>query len=73
MRKNRHTRNCAMPFVCIAMRQARGFAHRKAISSGIHQALVETFDVPQDDLFMAIRSLRVGKDVTPLATRRHVC
>ena len=50
MRQSRHTRNSAVPFVCIAMRKARGSVHRKAISSGIQHALVETFGVPQDDL-----------------------
>jgi len=42
-----------MPLVRIAP-QARGSAHRKAISSGIQHALVETFGVPQDDLFQVI-------------------
>jgi len=49
-----HTRNSAMPLVRIAVPQARGSAHRKAISSGIQHALVETFGVPQDDLFQVI-------------------
>jgi 4-oxalocrotonate tautomerase len=52
-----------MPLVRIAMPRAKGSAHRKAISSGIQQALVETFGVPQDDLFQVITEHEPGSEI----------
>ena len=43
-----------MPLVRIAVPQGKTPQHRKAISQGMHRALVETFDVPEDDLFQVI-------------------
>ncbi len=43
-----------MPLVRIAVPTGKSPAYRKAISEGIQRALVETFDVPKDDLFQII-------------------
>jgi phenylpyruvate tautomerase PptA (4-oxalocrotonate tautomerase family) len=43
-----------MPLVRIAVPTGKSPAYRKAISDGIQRALVETFDVPKDDLFQII-------------------
>src|SRR3954453_20167888 len=43
-----------MPLVRIALPGGKGPEYRKAISEGIQLALVETFDVPKDDLFQII-------------------
>ena len=40
-----------MPLVRTAVPQGKSKAHRQAISDGIHQALIKTFNVPADDLF----------------------
>ena len=52
-----------MPLVRIALPQAKGAAHRKAISSGIQRALMETFGVPQDDLFQVITEHQPGAEI----------
>jgi 4-oxalocrotonate tautomerase len=44
----------AMPLVRITMPKGKSVEHRKAISQGVHAALVETFNVPNDDLFQII-------------------
>ena len=43
-----------MPLVRIAVPTGKSPAYRKAISEGIQRALVETFDVPKDDLFQIV-------------------
>ena len=43
-----------MPLVRITMPKGKTPEHRKAISQGVHAALVETFNVPNDDLFQII-------------------
>jgi len=48
-----------MPLVRIAMPQA----HRKGISSGIQQPLVETFGVLQDDLYQVIIEHEPGTEI----------
>ena len=52
-----------MPLVRIALPQARGAAHRKAISSGIQHELMEAFGVPQDDLFQVITQHEPGTEI----------
>src|SRR5215510_7439163 len=52
-----------MPLVRIAMPRTKGSAFRKAVSSGIQQALVETFGVPQDDLFQVITEHEPGTEI----------
>jgi phenylpyruvate tautomerase PptA (4-oxalocrotonate tautomerase family) len=43
-----------MPFVRIDLRAGKPPAYRQAIAKGIHQALVETMAVPEDDRFQVI-------------------
>lgn len=43
-----------MPLVRIAVPAGKPPTYRRAISEGIQRALVETFGVPQDDLFQII-------------------
>ncbi len=43
-----------MPLVRIALQKGKTVAFRKTIVEQIYAALRETFDVPEDDLFMLI-------------------
>lgn len=43
-----------MPLVHIALRAGKPPAYRQALCDGVYRALQETFDVPEDDQFMAI-------------------
>ncbi|HAE48308.1 MAG: tautomerase family protein [Tistrella sp.] len=43
-----------MPLVHISLRSGKPEAWRQAIFDGVYQALRDTFDVPEDDQFMAI-------------------
>ncbi|MFC6138581.1 tautomerase family protein [Paraburkholderia silvatlantica] len=43
-----------MPFTRIAVRAGKPATYRKALAQGIHQALMEVFKVPEDDIFMVI-------------------
>ena len=43
-----------MPFVRIDLRAGKPPAYRRAIANGIHQALVETIGIPEDDRFQII-------------------
>ena len=43
-----------MPLVRIDLRRGKSPAYKKAICDGIYRALRETFNVPEDDRFMAI-------------------
>ena len=43
-----------MPLIHVAMRTGRSAATRDAICDSIHRALHETFDVPEDNEFIAI-------------------
>ena len=43
-----------MPLARITIPRNRSIEFRKAISAGVHRALVETFDVPESDLFQII-------------------
>jgi 4-oxalocrotonate tautomerase len=52
-----------MPLVRFAVPRSRSAEHRKAISRGIQQALVETFDVPEDDLFQVITEHEPGVEI----------
>ena len=44
-----------MPFVNISLLKGKSREHRRAIADGVHQALVETYDVPPDDHFQIIK------------------
>ncbi|RAP64771.1 4-oxalocrotonate tautomerase [Achromobacter sp. HZ01] len=43
-----------MPLVHISLRTGKPEAYRQAIFDGVYQALRETYDVPDDDQFMAM-------------------
>lgn len=43
-----------MPFTRIAVRAGKPAAYRKALTQGIQRSLMETFNVPQDDIFMVV-------------------
>jgi phenylpyruvate tautomerase PptA (4-oxalocrotonate tautomerase family) len=43
-----------MPLVHISLRTGKTEAYRQAIFDGVYQALRETFNVPDDDQFMAM-------------------
>ncbi|HLX03356.1 MAG TPA: tautomerase family protein [Trinickia sp.] len=43
-----------MPFTRIAVRPGKSAEYKKALINGIQRALVETFNVPEDDYFMVI-------------------
>jgi 4-oxalocrotonate tautomerase len=47
-------KECVMPLVRIDLPEGRTAEDRKAISDGVQAALVETFNVPKDDLFQVI-------------------
>ena len=44
-----------MPLVQIHLRKGKSPAHIRAISDGVHRALVEAFKVPADDKFHLVR------------------
>jgi 4-oxalocrotonate tautomerase len=46
-----------MPLVRITMAQGRTPAERRAIADGVHQALVETANVPADDRFQVVEEV----------------
>jgi 4-oxalocrotonate tautomerase len=52
-----------MPLVRIAVPRSRPAEDRKAISRGIQRALVETFEVPEDDLFQVITEHEPGVEI----------
>jgi 4-oxalocrotonate tautomerase len=43
-----------MPFTRIAVRAGKPAEYKKALINGIQRALIETFNVPEDDYFMVI-------------------
>ncbi len=43
-----------MPLVRVSLRTGKPAAYRKAILDGIYQAMISTFNVPNDDRFMVI-------------------
>jgi phenylpyruvate tautomerase PptA (4-oxalocrotonate tautomerase family) len=43
-----------MPLVHISLLKGKSRDHVRAVSDGVHQALVETYGVPQDDRFQII-------------------
>jgi 4-oxalocrotonate tautomerase len=49
-----------MPLSRIAIPAGKSLAFRKAISEGVQNALIETFDVPKDDLFQIISEHEPG-------------
>lgn len=43
-----------MPLARISLRKGKSAAHRQAIVDNVYGALRETFNVPEDDLFMVV-------------------
>ncbi|MBN3821497.1 tautomerase family protein [Paraburkholderia sp. Se-20369] len=43
-----------MPFTRIALREGKPADYRAALVDGVHRALVRTFNVPEDDIFMVV-------------------
>jgi len=43
-----------MPLIRISLRKGKPAAYRKALAYGVYDALRETFNVPEDDLFVTI-------------------
>ena len=52
-----------MPLVRIALPKGKSPEYRKAVSAGVQRALVETFDVPKDDLFQVITEHGPGTEI----------
>ena len=52
-----------MPFVRIDLRAGKPPAYREALAKGVHQALVETMGVPEDDRFQVITEHPAGEMV----------
>jgi len=52
-----------MPLVRIAIPNHRPPEYRDAISQGVHRALVETFEVPENDLFQIITEHRPETEI----------
>ena len=49
-----------MPFVSISLIEGKSPAHIRAVADGVHQGLVETFNVPTDDRFQVIQQHAPG-------------
>jgi phenylpyruvate tautomerase PptA (4-oxalocrotonate tautomerase family) len=43
-----------MPLIRISLRKGKSSAYRKALADGVYLSLRETFNVPEDDLFVTI-------------------
>ncbi|MBN3787007.1 tautomerase family protein [Burkholderia sp. Ac-20353] len=43
-----------MPFTRIAVREGKPAEYRAALVDGVHRALMHTFNVPEDDIFMVV-------------------
>ena len=47
-----------MPFARISLMQGKSDDYLKAVSDSLYQAMIETFNVPQNDLFQVIHQHR---------------
>ncbi|MFP3568980.1 tautomerase family protein [Paraburkholderia sp. SIMBA_030] len=52
-----------MPLTRIALRAGKPAEYRKALTDSIQRSLVDTFDVPKDDIFMLITEHEAGNFV----------
>lgn len=50
-----------MPFVRVSLLKGKSDEYIKNLSDGIHQALVESFEVPEDDRFQVINQHEVNE------------
>lgn len=46
-----------MPLIRISLRKGKPSAYRKALADGIYLSLRETFNVPEDDLFVTVSEI----------------
>jgi len=49
-----------MPLIRISLKKGKPSAYRKALADGVYLALRETFNVPEDDLFVTISEHEEG-------------
>ncbi|MCA3563059.1 MAG: tautomerase family protein [Methylocystis sp.] len=54
-----------MPLVRISHAAGKTTAFAEALSKGVHDAMVETFNVPKDDVFQVLTDHGAGLRVTP--------
>jgi phenylpyruvate tautomerase PptA (4-oxalocrotonate tautomerase family) len=52
-----------MPLTRIALRAGKSAEYRKAVTQSIQRSLVDTFNVPKDDIFMLITEHEAGNIV----------
>src|SRR4051812_40766155 len=52
-----------MPLVRISMKQGRPEQERRAISDAVHQAMVDTINIPKDDRFQIVAEHQPGQIV----------
>ena len=52
-----------MPLTRIALRAGKSAEYRKAVTQSIQRSLVDTFNVPKDDIFMLITEHEAGNFV----------
>ena len=50
-----------MPFARISLHRGKSVDYLQALSEGLHDALVESFEVPKTDRFQAIHQHEVGE------------
>ncbi|MFX6759908.1 tautomerase family protein, partial [Acinetobacter baumannii] len=50
-----------MPFARLSLLKGKAPDYLRALSDGLHQALVEAFEVPPDDRFQVIHQLEPGE------------
>ncbi|WMT38988.1 tautomerase family protein [Paenibacillus sp. D2_2] len=49
-----------MPFVCIDLHEGKSKEDLLIISRAVHQSMVDTIDIPEDDYFQTITTHAVG-------------
>lgn len=52
-----------MPLARITVPSGKSAAFRKAVSDGVHRALTETFNVPEDDRFQIVTEHQPGTEL----------
>ena len=53
-----------MPLVRVSLAKGKSSSHLRAICDGIHQALVDTFEVPPDDRFQVVHQHEADEFIT---------
>ena len=57
-----------MPLVRISLPKGQSVKYRRAVSAGVHRALVDTFGVPDQDLFQIISEHDPGSEMVHAAS-----